>query len=172
MAEAIICPDCGGVVGGDRASGVQVCQCFASRGDYEAREQPAVEAARIAAEKVDKRCRVCGKNLSGHRRVKDSRGYMCLPCMKAEEEAAVEGLIACAECGRHLKPDGLIDYHGVRICKKCFNDHKELSRFRAPPPNPALINDHEKQSLKKYLIIAGILLAIIALASLGILGGR
>jgi hypothetical protein len=173
MSESLICPDCGGVIGAKPGGDVQVCQCLGE--GYAPSEASIVKAESKAAmgraqAKVEKICRVCGKNLSGHRRLKDSHGYICLSCAKSERADAAAGLVACGECGRKLKPAGLIDYHGVRICRKCFADHQELSRFKAPPPKLDLHNKHEKESLKRLLIIGGVLLVIIIFASFKWLG--
>ncbi len=172
MTETIICPDCGGVVGGDPSGDVQVCKCFSSKKNlagYQPEESPEVASARIQAEKAEKICRVCKKNLSGHRRFRTSAGYMCVKCKEEEDNALVAGKISCGECGKYLKPEGLIDYHGVKICKKCYQDHQEVSKFKAPPPDLSGHAKAEKQSLKKLMIIAGVLLLIFLLASLGVL---
>ena len=132
MASELICPDCGGVIGATKvdSEGRVPCRCFAeesavSSGDTVSIPTPA--GAREVAT-VEKLCLVCGKDVTGHRRIKDSRGYMCYECAKEEKRSEREGTVPCAECGRRVKPGGIIDYHGLKICRKCFEDHKETSK--------------------------------------------
>ncbi len=174
MSDVIRCPDCGGVVGATPEEGVKVCQCAISA--YHPSSQMIADAeAKVAAEAVasevaEKVCRVCHMDLSGHRRLKDSLGYICVKCAQAEQDAKEAGLVTCGECNRKLKPAGLIDFHGTKICRKCFADHQELSRFKAPPPKLDGHDTHEKRRLFIMLAIAGVLLLIIILRALGILG--
>lgn len=168
--EALICPDCGGVIGATDPD-VKHCTCApitpkSARAD-EPENAPPIEPERPAP--VKKICRICGKDLAGHRRLKDSLGYICVPCANGEAEAQEAGLVPCGECGRKLKPAGLIDYHGTKICRKCFADHQELSKFKAPPPDLTQHKQHEKESLKTLLIIGAILLLIILLATFKII---
>ncbi len=174
MSDEIRCPDCGGVVGAEPDAGVKVCQCSSSAYHPSDEMVAAAEAklaeAAAAPVVVEKICRACGKNLAGHRRIKDSLGYICVKCAEAEEEAREAGLVSCAECNRKLKPAGLIDFHGSMICRKCFADHQEMGRYKAPPPKLDGHVAHEQRSLKTMLIIAAVLLVIILLSTLGIIG--
>src|SRR5687768_9421373 len=81
--DAVVCPDCGGVIGGDDGGGRRACTCVlagASKHDTVRIEVP------LPADVNEKRkvCLVCGKDVAGHRRVKDSRGYMCYQCARDE----------------------------------------------------------------------------------------
>jgi hypothetical protein len=175
MSEEVICPECGGVIGASPGGDVKVCTCHTA--DYHPDEKVARAAeAQVAAEqasmpKVEKICRICGKNLSGHRRIKDKFGYICLACDQDEKDATAEGLVSCGECGRKLKPAGLIDYHGTKICRRCFADHQEISKFKAPPPKLELHDEHEKKRLYILLAVAGVLGIIVLLSALGYIGG-
>jgi hypothetical protein len=174
MSDGLICPDCGGVIGASEHAGVKVCHCAAERFRIDeklAREAEAKVAAEAAAPAVvEKKCRVCHRNLSGHRRIKDHDGYICLACAKQEQEDKAAGLVSCAECSRKLKPAGLIDYHGMRICRRCFADHQDLSKFKAPPPKLDQHDKHEKKRMKVLLIITLVLGLISLLSYLGYLG--
>lgn len=167
--EALICPDCGGVIGAT-SNDVKPCTCAPVATKTRAHDEPIapapVEPERVAPKKI---CRICGKDLAGHRRLKDSLGYVCVACANDEAEAKEAGLVSCGECGRKLKPAGLIDYHGTKICRKCFADHQELSKFKAPPPDLTQHKQHEKESLKTLLIIGAVLLIIILLATFKII---
>ena len=115
----------------------------------------------------DKICHVCGKNVSGHRRFKDSRGYMCLPCAEAEQLSdQVNDLIPCPECGRKLRVEGITTYNGEVMCKRCAGEKKELNKFK--PLTPDLLKKHgeeEKRSLRNLLIVAGVLLLFVLMAT-------
>lgn len=174
MSDELICPDCGGVIGASPGGDVKVCHCAQEQFRIDeklARQAEAQVAAEAAATPVvEKICRVCHKNLAGHRRLKDHDGYICLSCAKQEQADKEAGLVSCAECSRKLKPAGLIDYHGVRICRRCFADHQELSKFKAPPPKLDQHDQHEKKRLKILLVITLILGLISLLSWLGLLG--
>jgi DNA-directed RNA polymerase subunit RPC12/RpoP len=162
------------VIGAAPGGDVQPCSCFNEAKRYVAPSEEVIhraeeQQAAVAAEvKVEKLCRDCGKDLVGHRRLKDSKGYICVACAKAEEEAAAAGLVRCGECSKQLKPEGLVDYHGTMICKKCYMDHQELSKFKAPPPNLNAHMEEQKRSMKITLIVAGIGAAVLLLLWLGV----
>jgi DNA-directed RNA polymerase subunit RPC12/RpoP len=171
-SEQIICPDCNGVIGAEAGSGVKACTCAMDRHYAPSAAQVAAAQAKqqreaAAATVVEKICRLCGTNLSGQRRLKDSDGYLCVPCAEKLHESKKAGMVACGECGRMLKPAGLIDYHGVKICKRCFADHQELDKFKAPPPKIVGADEAEKRRLKIWLAIAGVLAIILVLSRLG-----
>lgn len=181
MAVDLICPDCGGVIGGQGvdSEGRGPCTCFqtdtnsdaprSEKGDSSdtvsipvptpATSTGAAPAAVVSSEPA-KLCIVCGKNVSGHRRVKDSRGYLCYDCAKKEIHAEKDGTVRCAECSRRIRPDGLVDYNGMKICKKCFSDHKEVERFKKKVATHQY-DAVEKRSVKIYAIIFGILALIL-----------
>lgn len=115
-------------------------------------------------------CRVCGKDLAGHRRIKDSLGYVCVPCAKAKEKAEQEGTVPCEECGRRLKPSGLVPWRDKKICRSCLKDHEELNRFKTPPPSAAGHKAHEKKRLFIMLGVMGVLVVIMLLSRAGIIG--
>src|ERR1700722_18346956 len=70
MANEMICPDCGGVVGASETTAAgPPCTCFTN--------PAATETAVDVPSPKEKICALCGKDVSGHRRVKDSRGYIC-----------------------------------------------------------------------------------------------
>jgi formylmethanofuran dehydrogenase subunit E len=125
--------------------------------------EPAVRQPPDSAAKSDapeKLCFACGKNVSGHRRTKDSRGYLCLDCAKAEIAAKKEGTIPCAQCRRRVKPAGLVLHRGEMICKLCFQAHKDAEKkiIKAVPDQH--YKEHEKQKLLIYGAIFVILLVI------------
>jgi hypothetical protein len=160
MSVDIICPDCGGVIGGTGADGRRACSCTpsASKSDTVRIELPLPDINDTRQRKI---CIVCGKNVEGHRRVKDSRGYMCYACAKAEMKAEKEGTVRCAECGRRVKPAGLVDYDGIKICKKCHNDHKELKKKAVRKVATRHYELHEKKTLIWLGVVFGVLACIV-----------
>ncbi|MDB5328423.1 MAG: hypothetical protein JWM57_3992 [Phycisphaerales bacterium] len=121
----------------------------------------------------EKICRSCGKDLKGHRRLKDSRGYICVKCAEAENAASDDPtLIPCPECGRKLRSEGITTYNGSVMCKRCAAEMKELKKYKAPPPGAAIHAEAQKQSVVRLVVFGGVLLVIIALAYFGIIGQR
>jgi hypothetical protein len=104
-----------------------------------------------------KLCRVCGKDLAGHRRLKDSLGYICRECAKKEEEPEDPTRRPCPECGKKIKPAGFVPYNGKLICRKCFADHMELDKYKKAAPSARLFVKREKQQLGKLLLYAAVL---------------
>jgi hypothetical protein len=178
MSEELICPDCGGVIGAEPGSGRTPCRCFEKRqttavAPVPAPTEPLVPSGPEPSSSGEKICRSCGKNLKGHRRLKDSRGYICVKCAEAEEAANDDpSLIPCPECARKLKIEGMTTYQGNVMCKRCAADMKELHKYKSPPPGLVNHKEFEKASLQKQLLYAGILLVIIAAAYFGIIGSR
>ena len=177
MAEDLICPDCGGVIGGEPGTGRKVCECFVARKTVTVEPRPMMpEASGMPIDDPsglgEKVCRVCGKNLKGHRRFKDGRGYTCANCTQAEQQADVDAnVIPCTECGRKLKIDGITTYDGRVMCKRCAAEKRELNKFK--PPIAGIVvkeKEAEKATLRNLLIVAGVLLLIMLLAGLGFIG--
>lgn len=185
MAVEVICPDCGGVIGGVGidAEGRGPCTCFSDE-----RKFPRLPASRpeVIGDPADasdpsdtvslsapspgqdlgdnrpKVCIVCGKNVTGHRRVKDSRGYLCYACAKAEVAQERAGKIPCAECGRRVKEGGIVVYNGLKICRRCFEDHKQAKRKAIKKVSTHHFDAHEKLRLI-YLAIIFVVLGLIVL---------
>lgn len=120
----------------------------------------------------EKLCRVCGKNLSGHRRVKDSLGYICVACVKAEAKEEAKGTVACAECNRRLKPSGLVPWRNKMICRSCLKDHEEINKFKTPPPSSRGHDAHQRKRMLMMLGVLGVLGLIILLSRAGIIGSK
>lgn len=175
MAVDLICPDCGGVIGatGIDSSGRGPCTCFkeeavttrtesgspVERDDpsdtvsLPSQQQPAEQAGTAALPKL---CITCGKNVTGHRRVKDSRGYMCYDCAKKEVKAEKEGTVPCGECGRRMKEAGLLFYKGKKICRSCYDHNKEIDQKNRKVATKE-IDEYEKRNVIILAIIFGIL---------------
>lgn len=171
MAEDLICPDCGGVIGGSGvdSEGRSPCSCYkeavVTKTQSDEREDssdtvslPSQPAA--GGDTSPKLCFACGKNVSGHRRVKDSRGYMCYDCAKAEVKQEKAGTIPCADCKKRLKEGGLVMYKGRRICKTCHGHLSELDR-KSRKVATKEIDEYEKRNIYVLGGIFGVLTLII-----------
>jgi len=79
-------------------------------------------------ETLSKLCFKCGADVAGKKRYKDSRGYMCADCNRAEIEAEKAGTTPCAECGRRVKDAGLVEFRGSRICKLCLAELRDADK--------------------------------------------
>lgn len=110
---------------------------------------------------TEKICRACGKNLKGHRRIRDGDTYICPVCDQMEREGQMPEGLPCAECGRTVKPTALRRYGDISLCPKCYTDHMQDTKRR-----PRRIADHtwkfeEKRNIAILAAIAGVLLLII-----------
>jgi hypothetical protein len=130
-------------------------------------DMPSPAGEKAAAPKL---CVVCGKDVTGHRRLKDSRGYICYHCAKAEQKRERGGRVRCRECGKLVPEEALNDYQGLKICNKCHAERLKLQKAEIKRIGIASTHErHEKKNLYVLLGIAGFLLLIIVLNKLGVL---
>jgi len=128
------------------------CRCFLNRAPAEPTREEVESAASGSAAPAEKICVLCGKNVAGHRRLKDSRGYICLDCAKKEEAARKPQGVKCPKCGRVVKEDSIGMHDGQRMCQRCLRAAREVAkpgskRFRK------IDDTHFKQSHKTQLLI-------------------
>ena len=71
---------------------------------------------------VVKVCRACGTDVAGHRRYKDSLGYLCEPCKREEEKRENQGRVRCRVCGKLVKEENLTAYEGTKMCPTCHEE--------------------------------------------------
>src|SRR5580700_1127770 len=134
MSTELICPDCGGIIGAEASDAGRACTCFATSATATAdvpttpapiEIAPAEDASsdtvveRVEESPKAKVCCQCGKDLTGHRRLRDSRGYWCYACHKLDKEANKPKGVACAGCGRIVPEAALGDYEGQQMCGPC-----------------------------------------------------
>jgi len=153
MATNLLCPDCGGKLG-EVAPGETGCTCGLAPAETNSKSDTATIAPPAIIEKF---CVVCGKDTIGHRRLKDSRGYICYPCAKAEQAAMKAGKVRCKLCRKLVKPDGLVPMGKMMVCKVCFANNEESMKFKKK-----ISTEHYDRHEKRNLII----LAALALALL------
>jgi DNA-directed RNA polymerase subunit RPC12/RpoP len=148
VTEELICPDCGGVVGATETTEAgPPCKCFTAPPVHEAvgdavdhagnplgdptdqsetvADAPSLPVEQVAPAKI---CRICKKDVSGEKRVKDRLGYYCLPCAKEEEKKEHQGRVRCRACGRLVKEENLILYEGTKMCSTCHKERIDLQK--------------------------------------------
>lgn len=143
VKDVVFCPDCGGVIGASEVTEFgHPCRCFADRPKAatvtpagESASEPAGGAESASGEDgasdragTEKICVLCGKNVSGHRRVRDSRGYLCLDCHRTEVARQKPQGVKCPRCGRVVKPESLTEHDGQRVCHRCLRELRDLGK--------------------------------------------
>ena len=174
VEEALLCPDCGGVVGAtQRTDAGPPCTCFAlseRKGPADTDVVPSPDSPELANAIVEKKCVVCGMDVSGRKRVKDSHGYYCYDCYKKEENRLHQGRVRCRACGRLAKEDVLEEYEGIRMCPQCRAERKKLEKQTLQRMGMAKVQKrYENAQVLVFAAIAGALLLIIVLARLHVL---
>ena len=167
MSTVIHCPDCGGVVGATQVTDAgPPCRCFGGEmnggppdsSGTQVMDSPAAGAAKIC-------CR-CGKDVTGKKRLRDSEGYWCVDCHRADKRLHKPTGVKCPSCGRMVSEESLSMYDGDKICSRCVKEKREIKkagekRFRVVDRRK--FDAYEK---KQALIIAGVLLLIVLIMTL------
>ncbi len=177
MSADLICPECGGVIGGETSEQGRPCTCFSSKAhtttDFSADGQQSsgdtfVEKAAVAV----KVCCQCGKDLNGKKRLRDSRGYWCAACHKLDKAAHAPKGIKCADCGRVVPEAGLTEYEGLQICGPCRTQRKNLEKEqrRLSPVKTTAYEELNKRKLLGLLAVVGVLVIIIILRQFKLIG--
>jgi hypothetical protein len=163
MANEMICPDCGGVVGASQTTAAgPPCSCFTN--------PAAVETAVDIPSPQEKRCVLCGKDVAGQKRLKDSRGYICYDCAKDEQRRERGDRVRCHVCGRLVKESVLMVYQDDKMCPQCHAE--KVAMAKQTLKRIGVTGAHTREEKKKLYImlaIAGALLLIILLAQLHLL---
>jgi hypothetical protein len=135
----------------------------ASSGDTFVEKQEAPKA---------KVCCQCGKDLTGHRRLRDSRGYWCYACHKLDKEANKPKGEKCEGCSRIVAEAALADYEGKMLCSACREEIKATAREkrRLSPVKTGAHDDLAKKRLLWLVAVLVVLAVIIILRQLKIIG--
>jgi endogenous inhibitor of DNA gyrase (YacG/DUF329 family) len=183
MATDLICPDCGGVIGGDESDTRPKCSCQIdldlTMDDTEV-EAPVVDAgsapaegaaaaeAKPAAPKPVKLCCMCGKDVTHEKRARDTRGYWCWECHRADlrrERGREKPRTRCPQCGRLVPADSITTYHGETMCTKCRIEQDELPNHKKVKFKLKQDATLEKQIEKRRIyIMAGVVVFLLLLA--------
>lgn len=115
-------------------------------------------------------CCVCGKDLAGHRRFKDSTGYYCKDCHKADKAANTPDERRCDGCGRKILIAKLIPWADEHICSTCHKERLSLRKKEMEKARIATIRrKHEFMGLRLWLTIFAVLSLILFLRWMKIL---
>jgi hypothetical protein len=184
MSTDLTCPDCGGIVGARETTDEgKPCTCFrdtprysssASEGSTSGHstEIMAAPTPAPAVTEVKKICVSCGADVTHRQRARDSRGYFCADCAKAEKEATKPKGVKCGDCGRVVVETGLYDVGGVRVCTFCRDDRNaaaQRGRKYGKVADSAYKKDAKMQIFTTAGIV-GVLVLIILLHHFKILG--
>jgi len=179
MAKHLLCPDCGGIIGATEATEEgHPCECFGGAGsdgplslsDTDRIDSPVPASERAAAAAaVSKICFTCGKDTSGHRRIKDSRGYQCYACAKAARREETGGTVKCPECGRRVRANSIREYEGMKICGRCVEHRKEVKKKAVRKVATHSFERHERKQLKWLLLFFAVLATIVVLNLMGVI---
>jgi DNA-directed RNA polymerase subunit RPC12/RpoP len=117
----------------------------------------------MPAQTAQKVCCMCGKDLAGKKRFKDSRGYWCPECSEEDARSKEDKGTPCEHCGRKVPEQSMTSVDGKMLCVRCVREQRELrapgnKKFRAV--NDRAFKEHEK---KKMLIMGGILVVLLVL---------
>ncbi len=170
MSSLIICPDCGGIVGGSPDDG-KVCTCFGHGHDEAA--PVAVSEPRISglddsaaprsagSSAASKICCKCGTDVSRKKRFRDASGYWCAECHRADAKTSGLRVFTCDSCSRRFAKEKLIQFGDEMICNACHNERlkkaqKKAKKLRAEEG----YREHEWGRLFKLLAILIVLLII------------
>jgi hypothetical protein len=163
--KLLICPECGGIIGATSVTDSgKPCTCFQpSAGDTSMMDNV------VAKPKV---CCKCGTDLQGKKRLKDSLGYWCYDCHKADEAAKKPVGVKCADCSRTLPEAALTEYAGLKLCQKCLEDRKQITN-KKKKYSLASHTEHNRYEKKRLLVMlgfVGVLVLLIVLRKLNIIG--
>ncbi|MGD1278417.1 MAG: hypothetical protein ABR964_14485 [Tepidisphaeraceae bacterium] len=165
--EVLICPECGGIIGATEATDHgKPCTCFKD-GEFKSstEEDTSVFGQVVPVAKV---CCQCGKDVAGKKRYRDSRGYWCAACHKADKAANNPIGVRCPDCGRIVSEGAIVEYNGEHICGRCRKDRKEIEKQkrRFGKVDDSAYRPHENKRLYILLSIFALLLVMVILTHL------
>jgi len=174
MSTELTCPDCGGIIGASDADSGRACRCWANNpgGAMNSDEPSSGDTVADRVAPAAKVCCQCGKDLAGKKRLRDSRGYWCPDCHRADKAANAPKGEKCEDCGRIVAPTALSDFGGRRICGICRNELKETAREerRLSPVKTDAYQQHDRRRVYMMFAIFAVLLLIIILRQLHLIG--
>jgi hypothetical protein len=176
MSTDLICPDCGGIIGGNSEDPGRACSCWSNKPGMNGLESGSPTSGDTVIEKAaapqGKICCQCGTDLAGKKRLRDSRGYWCYACHKLDQEANKPKGEKCDDCGRIVAAAALSDFEGRKICGSCRNDKKEMAvaERRRSGIDTRGYDQLDKKRLIWMLAIVAVLGAIIILRHFNIIG--
>ncbi len=110
-----------------------------------------------------KLCCMCGIDLHGKKRYKDSDSrYWCADCNDADVKRREP--TNCPDCRKEMTFGDLIEFKGTPVCQACWEKRRqsakrEEARLRAVQE----VADLERQSRRKWILIAATILGVLAI---------
>jgi DNA-directed RNA polymerase subunit RPC12/RpoP len=181
MSTSIICPDCGGIVGAtEKTPEGMPCTCFLGYGvkvppapDLSDEEDPSATHLLDAPKPKGKICCMCGKDVSGKKRLRDSLGYWCMDCHRADQKRRKPQGIPCPKCGRIVKPETIVVEDNQKMCSRCYRELLDERRPGSKRFRMVSFKAYDQQERIRLLVLFGIffaLLLIILLKAMGWIG--
>jgi len=167
MPEIVRCPDCGGIVGASEPTDDgPPCTCFVQPSHREDASQ-GTDVMPSPGASPQKFCRVCGKDLTGKKRFKDTLGYWCPECAEEDKHRQEEKGTPCAKCGRKVPEQSMTSVDGKLICTRCVREERELrapgnKKFRAISDRS--YKEHEKRNMIILAVAAVVLIILMIIA--------
>lgn len=157
MSTVIHCPECGGVVGAkETTEHGPPCTCF-----VEPKRSPDDTDINDSPQQPAKLCVKCGKDLTGKKRLKDSHGYWCPDCHRADKAEKAPKGIPCPQCKRVVPPGSLISVDGVNMCARCVRTKRELKKAGSKKFREVDGTHFEKQNKKTLLVMLGVVIVLL-----------
>jgi len=98
-------------------------------------------------------CCNCGKDLTGHRRFKDSVGYWCKDCHRTDKARHKANETKCPDCGHSVAITALQTYQDRKLCFNCYKD--AIQRDRREHAKKVSQIEHERyEKVRLYALIA------------------
>jgi DNA-directed RNA polymerase subunit RPC12/RpoP len=154
----IHCPDCGGVVGATQVTDAgPPCRCF---GELNGSSDSSGTQVLDSPAPIQKICCRCGKDLTGKKRLRDSEGYWCVDCHRADKKQNQPAGVKCPSCGRTVPPDSLSNYDNERICSRCVKEKRQIKKAGEKKFRVVDGRKFDAYEKKQALIVAGVLLVL------------
>lgn len=121
----------------------------------------------IAAAVTAKICCVCGADLHGKVRYKDSDGrYWCAPCNEADAQRRQPA--TCPDCNRELLMGELQDFNGTLVCQPCWEKRRQQAK-REESRLRAVEEAAQEEARRRHLWQLAMITAVVVLAVYGII---
>ena len=112
-------------------------------------------------------CCVCGIDLRGKTRLKDSTGtYWCLDCGQADSQR--KHPVDCPDCKQAFPRAHMAEFNGVLLCEGCITKRKQALKREQARIAAAEEEERRQANVKKAWIIAGAVVVVIILAGVGL----
>jgi hypothetical protein len=158
-----VCPECGGLIGATTTtSRGYPCTCVSPSADTV--DEPNFSTG-VVGSPTTKRCHKCGKDLTGHRRFKDSLGYWCKDCHRVDKARNTIPESRCPDCGRMRPLDKLVTTEeGTQVCLSCLKLRKQEAIKLSHRAEAAY--QHKRHERRNLYILAGVFVALLLIVGI------